>query len=178
MGQAHCHLSRLQSHGVLAPGTACQFSEPWEEGWRLLMFISALLCRAGGLSLPVGLCVNSEPLFTRYKAQESVLSAFHGGWYEVQSSSSSFSRPSLCQKSVSPCRYLVRQTCIPIRRWTVQYSTTQIKHLLLLKSWKHSPTRHCPWHSSHHHRVLGQWGVQLYLNYQWSFTQFLGLLQL
>lgn len=49
---------------------------------------------------------------------------FFRGWYGVQSSSSSFSRPSLCQKSVSPFGYLVCQTCTGIDE---QFSTQVLK---------------------------------------------------
>lgn len=51
-------------------------------------------------------------------------------WYGVWSSSTSFSKPSLFQKSVSPFGYLVGQTCMGIDE---QFSTVKYLLLLLLK---------------------------------------------
>lgn len=58
-------------------------------------------------------------------------------WYGVQSSSTSFSRPSLFQKWVSPFGYFVCQTCMGIDE---QFNTVKYLLLLLLKFWKTPPS--------------------------------------
>ena len=136
--QAHCHLSGMQSNnGYLLQPHACQSSEPWEEDWRLLLSMSTPLYLDSTLSLPVGLHVNTGLLFSRHKVWESVHTWLCSrSSYGVWSSSTSFSRHSLFQKSVSPFGYLVCQTCVGIND---QFSTVKYILLLLLKFCKTHP---------------------------------------